>query len=106
VRPAQDYDVTVWFSDDGIVWLSVQVVDLSVGGLGLLVSEDLGHKRAGDRLRLRLALPEQESLEMSGVVRHIGSRGICGVQFHEPTESAMAHVRAAVAELLERGHMA
>jgi hypothetical protein len=108
VRPAADYDVAVSTSDDGIVWLPLQVVDVSVGGLGLLVSEDLNGKRTGDHLLLRITFADQTGFEITATIRHIGQmgHGVCGVQFHEPAEDAMTRIRTAVAELLERGHVA
>jgi hypothetical protein len=105
VRPAPDYDVSASFSDDGIVWLGLQVLDLSVGGIGVLVSEDLLEKGAGDKLRLRLELPIGSS-EILGTIRHISRTGICGVQFDGPGDAEQTRIRTAVGELLERGHVA
>jgi hypothetical protein len=108
VRPAPDYDVLASLSDDGIVWLALQVVDLSVGGLGLLVSEDLATKRVGDALKLRLTFGDAEPFEVAAVIRHIGQReyGMCGMEFQAPADDVASGIRTAVGELLERGHLA
>jgi hypothetical protein len=104
VRPSADYDVSATFSEDGIVWLRLQVLDLSVGGLAVLIADDLAHKRRGDRLKLQLSLPLGVS-NVSGTIRHLG-RGVCGIEFDPLADADMNLVRTAVAELLERGFLA
>lgn len=105
VRPAVDYDVIVELVD-GAVFSRVQVVDLSVGGLGILIEPQMDAYELGAPLELRIGTPEAaEPVRVSAVVRH-RARGVCGVEFQSVNDAAVAALRRAVSELLERGNQA
>lgn len=104
VRPAADYDVGVELIE-GAVYSRVQVVDLSLGGVGILIEPPVDGYALGSSLELRIATPEAEPVRVSAVVRH-RARGVCGAEFQGLSEEALAALRRAVAELLERGNQA
>jgi hypothetical protein len=104
VRPAGDYDVSVEIVD-GAVFSRVQVVDLSLGGVGILIEPPVDRYGLNEALELRISTPEAEPVRVSALVRH-RARGICGAEFQGLSEKALAALRRAVAELLERGNLA
>ena len=104
VRPAADYDVGVEVIE-GAVYSRVQVVDLSLGGVGILIEPPVDQYALGASLELRVATPEAEPVRVTAVVRH-RARGVCGAEFQGLNEPALAALRRAVAELLERGNQA
>ena len=106
VRPTVDYPVRVELVR-GIVVEPLDIVDLSVGGLGLLVGRTLERQGVGSIMKLRVSTPGAEPFEVEAVVRHIsvGFR-LCGVEFCEPSDLALAALRTAVGELLQRGSLA
>jgi hypothetical protein len=97
-----DYDVEVWLVD-GIVAERIDVVNVSVAGVGLLIDALVGSFSPGDRLRLRISIRKQDPFEVGGVVRHVTERtGVCGVEIDRADEGALRVLRQAVSELLER----
>ena len=104
VRPAVDYDVTVEVIE-GAVYSRVQVVDLSLGGVGMLIEPPVDRYPVNEALELRIGTPEAESVRVTALVRH-RARGVCGAEFRGLSEDALAALRRAVAELLERGNLA
>ena len=104
MRPAVDYDVRVEIVE-GAVFSRVEVVDLSLGGLGILIEPPVDAYPLGASLDLRVGTPEAEPVRLKAVVRH-GARGVCGMEFQNLDEAALAALRRAVAELLERGNQA
>jgi hypothetical protein len=104
VRPLADYDVRVEVVD-GAVFSRVEVVDMSLGGLGILIEPPMDSYPIGSVIDLRLGTPEAESVRVKAVVRHC-ARGVCGLEFQSLAEPATAALRRAVAELLERGNVA
>lgn len=104
VRPAADYDVVVEVCE-GAVFTRCQVVDLSLGGVGLLIEPPVDAYGAGAAFELRVTTPEAESVRVNALVKHC-ARGVCGAEFVEPKEEASIALRRAVSELLERGHQA
>jgi c-di-GMP-binding flagellar brake protein YcgR len=104
VRPAADYDVTVEVVE-GAVFSRVQVVDMSLGGLGILAEPPVDAYQLGAQLELRIATPEAEPVRAAAVVRH-RARGVCGVEFQHLGEAALAALHRVVGELLERGNQA
>lgn len=81
----------------------VQVVDLSLGGVGILIEPPVDGYELGASLDLRIATPEAEPVRATAVVRH-RARGVCGAEFQRLSEVALAALHRAVAELLERGN--
>lgn len=104
VRPASDYDIRVELVD-GAVFSRVQVVDLSLGGLGILIEPPVDAYELNAALELRIGTPEAEPVRVMATVRH-RARGVCGAEFKTLSEAAMAALHRAVAELLERGNQA
>lgn len=107
VRPASDYDILVDYQE-GLVKVQLSVMDMAVGGVGLLVDELFAHLEVGSLLQLGLAIPGYERFETEAVLRHstreVGGR--CGLHFPALTDEQQAAWGRAVSELLERGHSA
>lgn len=104
VRPAADYDVVVEVSE-GPVLSRCQVVDLSLGGIGLLMEPPVDRFEPGTSFELRVTTPEAESVRVTALVKH-RARGVCGAEFSEPNEAVSSALGRAVSELLERGNQA
>lgn len=102
VRPTADYDVEVWILD-GIVAEQVGVVDIGVGGLGLLLDGVPVRILEQGIMRLRIVFSGSDPFEVDATVRHVSPRwGVCGVQL-DPSDEKVAHaLQHAVSELLER----
>lgn len=104
MRLAADYDVRVELVE-GAVFSRLEVVDLSLGGLGILAEPPIDTYQVDALLDLRVGTPEAEPVRVKAIVRHF-SRGVCGVEFQNLDEAALSALRRAVAELLERGNQA
>jgi PilZ domain-containing protein len=104
VRPAVDYDVGVELCE-GAVFSRVNVVDLSLGGVGILAEPPMNRFETGATLELRMSLADAAPFRIEGTVRHT-ARGVCGVEFQNVNAAAVAILRRTVAELLERGNLA
>jgi c-di-GMP-binding flagellar brake protein YcgR len=104
VRPTNDYDIRVEVVE-GAVFSRVQVVDLSLGGLGMLIEPPTDGYPLDAPLELRVSTPEAEPVRARAIVRH-RARGVCGVAFQNLDEAAASALRRAVSELLERGNQA
>jgi hypothetical protein len=104
VRPAADYDVRVELVE-GAVFSRVEVVDLSLGGVGVLIEPPVDTYQLGAALELRVGTPEAQPVRVQAIVRH-RARGVCGMEFQHLDEAALAALRRVVAELLERGNQA
>ncbi len=104
MRPAADYDVQVEVVE-GAVFSRVEVVDMSLGGLGILAEPPVDTRQLGAELELRVGTPEAEPVRVTAVVRH-RARGVCGVEFQNVVEPALSALRRVVSELLERGNQA
>ena len=104
VRLAGDYDVRVEVVD-GAVFSRIQVVDLSLGGVGMLIEPPVDGYKLNAALELRISTPEAEPVRVSALVRH-NARGVCGCEFQGLSEVALLALRRAVSELLERGNLA
>lgn len=107
VRPAADYDVRVELVD-GMVTVQLSVVDIAIGGMGLLIDQLFADREVGTELRLRIAFPGFPAFETIGDLRHTEKRvgGKCGVQLARLTRDETTALRRSVAELQERGHSA
>lgn len=105
VRPAPDYEVKIDYSD-GLVKVQCSVMDVAVGGVGLVVDELFSHLKAGDEIALGVTLPGHERFETSASLRYTQGKagGRCGVHFNNLSDSQQTALSRAVSELLERGH--
>lgn len=107
VRPAADYDVRVDY-EDGLVKVHLSVMDVAVGGVGLVVDELFVGLKAGAQIRLGVTLPNYPRFETSASLRYTQSKagGRCGIHFSNLTEEQQVALSKTVSELLERGHSA
>lgn len=107
VRPAADYDVQVDY-EDGLVKVQLSVMDVAVGGVGLVVDELFADVAIGSQLRLGVLLPGFDRFETMGSLRHSTGKagGRCGIHLSQMTEAQQTALSKAVSELLERGHSA
>lgn len=107
VRPAADYDITISY-EDGLVKVRLQIMDVAVGGVGLVVDDLFAEMKTGATLRLGVTLPDFPPFETSASLRYSQGKagGRCGVHFNNLTEDQQTAMSRAVAELLERGHSA
>lgn len=107
VRPASDYDVKVDF-EDGLVKVQLSIIDVAVGGVGLVVDDLFSKSPIGSQLRLSVSLPGYLRFETMGSLRHstgsVGGR--CGIHFSALTDEQQTALSKVVSELLERGHSA
>jgi c-di-GMP-binding flagellar brake protein YcgR len=103
VRPAPGVPLTVLGEIDG-ERQPLQVLDASVGGLGLLRGSVLGTVQVGQVLALEVSFGGK-IFALEAEVRHIGKfeHSACGVQFRDLTEEQTTAVRRYVADMLERG---
>ena len=104
VRPSADYDIQAAVCE-GTVFTTVQIVDLSLGGIGLLLEPPIDSVAMGGSFELKISTPESSPVRARVVVRH-QARGVCGAQFETLSEKASLAIGRAVSELLERGHQA
>jgi hypothetical protein len=104
VRLAVDYDIGFELCE-GAVFSRVNVVDLSLGGVGILAEPPMNRHATGAQLELRVSPPDSAPFRIAGVVRHT-ARGVCGIEFQNVDAAAVAVMRRSVAELLERGNLA
>jgi len=107
VHPAADYDIVVEYVS-GMVSVRLQVLDIAIGGLGLIVDELFVGSAIGAPLPLRITFPGAPKFETTAEVRHCSREpgGKCGVALPNLTEDERTHLHRAVAELQERGHSA
>lgn len=107
VRPALDYDIRVELRS-GVVSVVLSVIDVSVGGLGLVVDELFAGHESGQPLELSIELPGHSAFRTRAFIRYSSRTpgGKCGVQLVELTDEQQSQLSKAVAELLERGNSA
>lgn len=104
VRPTGDYDIGIEIGT-GVVKVRLSVVNAAVGGVALVIAEQLVSMASGDPIRLGVTLPGVPRFETVGVMRYTQGRagGRCGVYFDKLTEEQQNALSRAVSELLERG---
>jgi hypothetical protein len=104
VRPTGDYDIGIDVGA-GIVKARLSVVNVAVGGVALVLTEQLVGMAVGDEIRLGVALPGVQRFETFGSLRYSQGRvgGRCGIHFDKLTEEQQTALSRAVSELLERG---
>ncbi len=83
--------------------LTVQLVDVSLGGLGMWVQRGDAGSAVGDHLVLKLRLG-RATVEITAEVRHLSADGsTLGLQFVEPSPEARQAINRYVTELCMRG---
>ena len=104
VRPTGDYDIGIDIGT-GVVKARLSVVNAAVGGVAVVVSEQLVGMSTGDEVRLGVTLPGVPRFETTGSIRYTQGRvgGRCGIHFDKLTEEQQSALSRAVSELLERG---
>ena len=107
VRPAPDYDIKIEY-EEGLVKVRLAIIDLAVGGIGVLVDELFSDIAPGTPLRLSVDLPDYETFETDATLRHSTGRagGRCGFHFSTLSHEQQKAWSRAVSELLERGQSA
>lgn len=104
VRPTPDHEVGVEVvMESGVA--KAAVVDVSMGGFGLLVTPALRALKIGETVILRVLLPRTSLIEVQAIVRHVTKleQGIAGVEFVALSDEATSKLRRYVSELFERG---
>ncbi len=99
-----DYDIVAEVCE-GAVFTRCQIVDLSLGGVGLLMEAPIDRYEPGSSFELRLTTPESKPFRALVTVKH-QARGVCGAGFESLSDEASSAMRRAVSELLERGNQA
>ena len=104
VRPSPDYDIKVEF-EEGLVKVRLSIIDLAVGGVGVMVDDLFASSPAGTPLHLTVTLPEFETFATNATLRHSTGQagGRSGFHFAELTPEQQRAWSRAVSELLERG---
>ena len=104
VRPTGDYDIGIDLGT-GVVKTRVSVVNVAVGGVALVLAEQMVDLAVGGSVRLGVTLPGVPRFETVGAVRYTQGRsgGRCGIHFDKLTEEQQNALSRAVSELLERG---
>lgn len=99
-----DYDIGIDIGT-GVVKVRLSVVNAAVGGVAVVVTEQLVGMSTGDDVRLGVTLPGVARFETVGSVRYTQGRvgGRCGIHFDKLTEEQQNALSRAVSELLERG---
>lgn len=86
---------------------SMLVVDLSVGGMKLLLSPTIEAIPIGGQVLMRLRAPRDPACEVRAELRYRSAvLGTCGLRFVEPSDAAQRLLRRVVGDLLERGSLA
>lgn len=104
VRPSADYNIVVDFGG-GIVKVQLQVVNVAVGGVALMLADELVELLTGSEICLGVSLPGVRRFETIGTIRYTQGRigGRVGVHFNNLTEEQQTALSRATSELLERG---
>lgn len=102
LRPLPELPILAARLSQGPIHESLQVIDVSVGGLALAKDGSLADAPVGERFGLRLTLAGLGEHRLDVVVRWAGAQQT-GVEFVDPDGQATIAIRKYVAELLERG---
>jgi hypothetical protein len=99
-----DYDIGIDFGT-GVVKVRLSVVNAAVGGVALVLVDQLMGVAVGGPVKLGVTLPGVARFETVGTVRYSQNKagGRCGVHFDKLTEEQQGALSRAVSELLERG---
>jgi c-di-GMP-binding flagellar brake protein YcgR len=102
VRPIPELPGEITLAPE-VPGLTVQLVDVSLGGLGVWVQRGEAKVAVGDHLELKLRLG-RATVEVITVVRHISADGATqGLEFVEPSAEAKQAINRYVTELCMRG---
>ena len=102
-RPTSDFDLRVEVSHDGITYV-LQVVDVGVGGIGLLLEHPIDKRSVGEELPLTLTLPSELRFTATGRVQHRSEpTQVCGVELTSLDQGQSGALSRYVGDLLVRG---
>jgi hypothetical protein len=106
VRPAVDYELRISLVD-GVMRMPLLVVDISLGGLGLLLDEMTEKLNVKDALKLHISPPVGSAFECEASVRHISkATSVVGIRLQNLSKEHGTTLDRVVSELLTRGNMA
>lgn len=105
VRPATDYELKIALVE-GAIRTQLPVVDISLGGVGLLLDEMTEKHKVGDVISLHISPPVGKAFQCQASVRHLSKRtSVVGIRLELSKEDSSTLDRV-VSELLTRGNMA
>ncbi len=102
VRPSHDLPAHGALTGSGIVHESLSILDISVGGMALVLEPSLARLEPGEHVKVQLSLGTFGELSVEIQVRW-KAKGTAGVQFVTPDPKVSMVLGKYVAELLERG---
>lgn len=107
VRPTAEYRIGIDHGS-GVVKARLAVLDVAVGGVALVLTEQLASLAPGAEIRFEVSLPGVTRFETVGTLCYTQGRagGRCGIHFNHLTAEHQAALSRAVSELLERGSSA
>lgn len=106
VRPAADFELKV-AKIEGAIRIPLLVVDISLGGIGLLLDEMTEKQKVGDVIRLSLTPPVGSPFECDACVRHLSKVShVMGIRLENLSKEDGNTLERVVSELLTRGNMA
>ena len=105
LRPLLEFPIGVSIVREAGSEQSVEVADVSVGGLAIFASAALDHLAVESRHTLRIKLPGKAPIDAVAEVRHRRGdlTGSIGMMLVDPPSSTTSALGRYVAELLERG---
>lgn len=102
VKPTADAPARAFTPAEGLLREALDIVDLSVGGVGLSAAGPLAGAGVEQRLDLGLDLGRWGQHHLAGIVRW-ASPAIVGVEFVDPLPDTAHALSRYVSELLARG---
>ena len=89
--------------DDGITYV-LQVVDVGVGGVGLLLDHPIDKRSVAESIKLTLTLPNEMRFEATARIQHRSeTTSVCGVELTSLDPAQSAALSRYVGDLLVRG---
>jgi hypothetical protein len=106
VRPAPDYELQV-AKVDGAIRTPLLVVDISLGGVGLLLDDVTDKLKVGDVVALHISPPVGNAFACEASVRHLSKvSAVVGIHLLNLSKDDSNTLERVVSELLTRGNMA
>ncbi len=102
VRPSHELPAHGALAGSGIVHESLSIIDISVGGMALVLEPTFAELPVGGTMRVQLSLGEFGDFPVDVEIRW-KAKATAGVQFVAPDPKVSGAIGKYVAELLERG---